>query len=268
MPNAREYQRQGNERILLVGPPGSGKTSLIATLPGKKFVYMFDSAGLNSLAGQDIDYEVYLPDRVRTDPVSLAKEAQKKSPPSTLKPVAADEWDAHFNEALDSGFFSQYDVVAIDSLTSFGERIMDKLLWINGRFGQWPHEDDYGPVMTTISNTIRTMSRAQESGTFILTAHEELMQDDISKRILAQILTFGKLKYRMPTMFSEIYHCEGRAEGQHRKWIVQTVQDPRHPYIRSSIKGLDNIIDVTVKDWKNASNGQQGLAPLLKKSTV
>jgi hypothetical protein len=264
MPNAKDFTRDSRERILLVGGPGTGKTALLRTLPGRVFVYMFDPSGMNTLAGADLEYEEFLPDRARTDPVPLAEKNRSKTIPRVSKPVAASDWDIHFNKSLDSGFFETKDWVCFDSLTMFGEAIMDQLLYMNNRFGQWPVESDYGPVIKAIGNTVRTLSNINCGVVF--TAHEELIQDDLSKQILAVILTYGKLRYRMPAVFSEIYGCESLSTSREKKWGIRTVRDHRHQFIRSSLRGLEPVEDVTIHDWRNSNNGEQGLAHIFKKT--
>jgi GTPase SAR1 family protein len=52
------------QNFLIVGPAGSGKTSLFATIPGKKFVYVFDPNAVRTLEGLDIKYEEFLADEL------------------------------------------------------------------------------------------------------------------------------------------------------------------------------------------------------------
>ena len=63
MENARDFKGE-NENILALGTPGSGKTALFSTIPGKKFLYIFDPNTLQPIKEQDIDYEVFRPDQL------------------------------------------------------------------------------------------------------------------------------------------------------------------------------------------------------------
>ena len=55
---ATEYQRD-RLRILAIGPAGSGKTTQLRTLPGKKLLFCFEDNALNSLKGDpDLDYQL------------------------------------------------------------------------------------------------------------------------------------------------------------------------------------------------------------------
>ena len=66
--NAKDYQRD-RMRILAIGPAGSGKTTQLRTLPGKKLLFCFEDNALNSLQGDpDIDYQLYLPHVVEIAP--------------------------------------------------------------------------------------------------------------------------------------------------------------------------------------------------------
>jgi len=58
-PNAKDAELSSQTSIFALGEIGAGKTSQIATLPGRKFAYLFDPNALNSLSGHDVDYEEY-----------------------------------------------------------------------------------------------------------------------------------------------------------------------------------------------------------------
>ena len=69
---ATDYKRN-RLRILAIGPAGSGKSTQLKTLPGKKLLFCFEDNALNSLQGDaDIDYQLYLPDVVEIAARSLS----------------------------------------------------------------------------------------------------------------------------------------------------------------------------------------------------
>src|SRR3990167_8683448 len=134
MPNARDPGTDIPKRILLLGDTGSGKTSQITTLPGKRYVYVFDSNALNTLKGHDVDYDEYLPTHISSAVASLAK--GKADPRSTTSSDVYARFEREFDERVGAGFFDQYDWLCFDSATTLLDLIMDRVLSINGRFGQ------------------------------------------------------------------------------------------------------------------------------------
>lgn len=73
MPNARTAHESSTHKFLLLGDTGSGKTTQFLTLPGRKFIYLFDPNAILSLQGHDIDYEEFLPDSLNLSIKSLSK---------------------------------------------------------------------------------------------------------------------------------------------------------------------------------------------------
>ena len=60
MPNAAEAKNIAPHTFLMLGPTGSGKTSQLLTLPGKKFAYLFDPNAILSLRGHDITMKNFI----------------------------------------------------------------------------------------------------------------------------------------------------------------------------------------------------------------
>lgn len=56
--NADNYSNDGHFNLLVYGAPGTGKTRLSLTIPGKPLVISTEPEGHMSLAGNDIDYFV------------------------------------------------------------------------------------------------------------------------------------------------------------------------------------------------------------------
>lgn len=262
MPSALNAHETSAKKFLLLGTTGSGKTSQLLTLPGKKFAYLFDPNAILSLQGHDVDYEEFLPDKLNLSVKSLSKQggAAKGDSTTTYQSAVYQEWEKDFANKLSTGFFDQYDVIAIDSMTTFLDLIMDRVLTINGRGGSWPQQDDYGPQMSSFIAICRQLTALGKI--IFMTGHVETRQDELTKRIIKQPMMTGRLKVKVPLLFSDIFICgvEVDASGKPRHQI-QTTPDRLIDTVRTTIKGLEPFEDVTI-DWTKDPVGQ-GIGGLL-----
>lgn len=267
MPNAKDATADdvGQPKFLLVGSTGSGKTSQMITLPGKTFAYLFDPSALATLKGHDIDYKMFNPTRVNLGAVSLSK--GKSDPKSkTDAPDVYTEWATHADSMVDKKCeeypegFDKYDNICFDSFTTFSDIVMDRILKLNGRVGQFPQQDDWGGQMQTITNCVRTFVSMNKI--LLFTAHDEFKQDDVTSRMQNIILLTGRLRVKLPLLFSEILHMECASTSESIKYQAQTRPDRMNPAIRTTFKGLEMFENVTIEDYKKPSN--YGLGKLLK----
>lgn len=243
MANARDAIETSAHRIFVMGDTGAGKTTQLLTLPGKKFAYLFDPNAILSLRGHDVDYEEFMPDRLNLSAGSMSKGKGDKTTDYSSKLYV--EWEKDIDERLSSGFFDDYDVIAIDSATTLLDLIMDRVLSINGRAGQWPHQDDYGPQMMTFTNIMRTLTGLGK--TLYMTGHLETKKDELTQRIFRNPMMTGRLRTKIPLLFSDVFICEAECDGRSEvKYKLQTVPDRMTTCVRTSIKGLNPIEDVTI----------------------
>ena len=257
MPNSRDAATSAVHRFLVLGDTGAGKTTQFLTLPGKKFAYLFDPNALLSLRGYDVDYEEFLPDRLNLNVVSLARKGDSVTKHQNDLFM---DWQKDFEDKLNSGFFDGYENILMDSATTLLDLIMDRILTINGRPGQWPQQDDYGPQMNVFTNVCRQLTALGK--TVYMTGHLEVRQDDKTKRILRGPMMTGRLKTKVPLLFSDIFIADVESDNNgkvnHR---FQTVPDRMTTTVRTSVKGLGAFEDVTL-DFKKPLEGQ-GLGRLL-----
>lgn len=259
MPNAKDPQTKVIHRFLILGDTGSGKTTQILSLPGKKFCYLFDPNALLSLQGQDVDYEEFLPDRINLNIKSLSSKVQGDNVTQYKNSLYVD-WQKDFEEKMNSKFFEPYSVIGFDSATTFLDVVMDRILTINGRPGQWPQQDDYGPQMITFTNVVRTLMSIGK--TIYMTGHLEMRQDDLTKRIYRQPMMTGRLRSKIPLLFSDVLVSAASADQQGKvRYTLQTVPDRTNTTIRTSLRGMETFEDVTL-DFKKDLEGQ-GLGRLV-----
>lgn len=260
MPNAKDLTEPTLHKFFVAGPIGTGKTAGFLTLPGKKFAYLFDPNAILTLSGHDVDYEEFLPTDLSLKITSLSKEQNKKlsadeRPASDSGAELYTRWEEDFESKCASGFFDDYDCILFDSCTTFLDLIMDRILVINGRAGQWPNQDDYGPQMMTFSKIVK---RAASLGKIIyFTAHTELKQDDVSKRVQQEFILTGRLKVKLPVLFSEVIMAGTDSDKSTGKsnYTIQTSPDREFPNVRCTLKQRKFKENVTI-DWTKDPVGQ------------
>jgi hypothetical protein len=251
MPNAKDVQGSDKSSFLIVGPPGSGKTTQFWSVAeacfnslgdrGRGFIYIFDPNCLESIRGLDVDYEEFSPDKLDINVKPLSSKKNPDNIINPIEPVAYVEWERHFDNMIDSGTFNKYAWFGFDSFTTFSDMVMDRVQWLNERSGKHPEQADYTAQMQTIRNVARTL--AARNKLFIATGHEDLKRDDMLQRVVAQPYLTGKLKLWLPILFSNIL----RAEANGGKYSLFTVSDRMHRYVRCSLRGFPAELDTTIE---------------------
>ena len=259
MPNAKDFKGE-NDNILALGTPGGGKTSLFSTIPGKKFLYILDPNALQTLKGQDVDYEIFLPEQLDMSAVTLKKDV--RDPKGGAAPKTYLKFEEHFEEALADNFFDSYDTVGIDGASSLQDITMDRITFLNGRFGKHPEYADNTATMSTVRKVVRTLASLNKR--IFLTGHTDMKTDDATGRLYNQMVLIGKLRNQIPMVFSEIWLCYGDEDKNGDiKYYVRTKPDKYNPYLRSAIKGIDTVEDVTIENWDDPT--KYGVGALIKK---
>jgi hypothetical protein len=243
MPNALNAAALTHHRFLLMGDTGSGKTEQFLTLPGKKFMYIFDANSLPTIRGHDVEYEIFLPADLNLDVHSLSKDKSAKQIMGSRKTEVYTDWEKDF----DSRDLTKFTWVGFDSITTFLDLIMDYVLTINGRPGQWPNQDDYGPQMVTFTNVMRTLN-SQGIGLYT-TGHLKFDQDELTKRIYRMPVMTGQLRVKIPLLFSDIFATAHEVDKDNKSlYTIQTKPTRDTPVIRTAIKGLEMYENVTVDE--------------------
>lgn len=271
-----ELNQKTNPKILVYGKAGSGKTSLFRTLPGRKFLYMFDPAGVNSLTStDDIEIEQFLIDAVPMS-VNTLKGMKDSNSPNYQNMETYVNWENDFQMRLDKNWFTDkdveingvkggFDVIGFDSLTTLTDIVMDRILQLNGRAGKNPELGDYGILTNTLARIVR--NAAATDCIIFLTAHEQANQDKLLRTVSNEIMVPGQLKVKLPLLFSEIYHCTAEVDGKgNPQYKIATIAEDMYPLARCSQvlrdAGVGLIQDVTIKT-KDAT--ESGLGPFIKR---
>ena len=261
MPNAKDADLTTYKRILVAGRTGTGKSTLIWTLPGRKFAYIFDPNAMSALAGCDLDYEHFLPDIESVDATlkGFNKGARSDRPARLVEPRLYNKWGDNINEKIDKGFFKNYDWLIFDSLTFFNKAVMDRQLYINNRYGGIEEIADYKVVGSKLAELFGSIASLPIN--LFCTAHLQVYEDDKTKRIETHLYLPGRARVMLPLQFTDIFlSTTGIGGTDSKKGVDETIYrlrtrpDPRGLQdIRTSIFGLETEEDVTIKDWNRPS---------------
>lgn len=262
MPNAKtlDIHAGGKPKFLLVGSTGGGKTSQIVTLPGRTFAYLFDPSALSSLRGFDVEYETFFPEKVNISAQSLTKGKGDRPLGKDDASEVYREWEEDFEKKISTNYFDAFDNIAFDSFTTFSDIVMDRILFINGRPGHFPQQDDWTAQMASITNVVRTLVGMNKL--LLFTAHDEFKQDEQSKRMQNSLILTGKLKVKLPLLFSEIWHMDSACTADKIYYTAQTRSDRMNPTIRCTLRDMPMFADMTIQDWSKPQN--YGLGKLLR----
>lgn len=263
MPNAKDAPATVTT-ILNVGSTGSGKTSGFLTLPGKKFIYIFDPNALATLRGHNVEYEAFLPEHLDLDAVTLkanTRDNLSKAP----TPITYIEFERHIEEGMETNYFDQFDNIGLDSITTLQDVVMDRIMHLNGRFGKQPEMTDYVATTNTIIKIFRTLLSFNKL--VYITGHIEYKQEEITSKMLNVMDFIGRLRRRLPILFSEVWLSYGDPDKEDKMhYFVRTQQDRYNPYLRCSSRFINPIEDVTI-DWDKPLEGQ-GVGGLLERQTI
>jgi hypothetical protein len=267
MANAKDADVPQFRRILTVGRTGAGKSTQIWTLPGKKFAYIFDPNTLASIQGCDVDYELFLPDATEVD--ATLKGFNKNSKSDTLGPASRREpqvymkWVADLNTRVENGFFKEYDWLIFDSATFIAKAVMDRQLFINGRYGDIEDLGDFRVVGSKLADVFSSIAGLPIN--IYATGHITSFQDDKTKKIEVQLNLPGRARTIWPLIFTDVWLLF----AEDGKWKVRTKPEPRGLQdIRCSITGLDTVEDVTLSRIDSSVEGREGIGKIISRSTT
>lgn len=278
MPYASDLKQMQNPKFLIYGQAGSGKTTAFRTIPGRKFLYMLDPAGLNSVMPSDNIF--YMDFQVSAIPmnVNTLKGSKDAASPSYESMDTYVQWENDFQNRLDKNWFADpdveidgvkggFDAIGFDSLTTLAGLVMDRILQINMRAGKQPEIGDYGILANTISRIIR--NAAATNCIVFLSAHEQVTQHKLSKRVSTEIMVPGQLKGFLPILFSDIYHAEATIDEKSGdpKYSLGTTPTDDFGLARCAEAlrdvGMPLFLDATIKNKKDPES--YGLGPYIKK---
>lgn len=183
---------------LIYGPMGSGKTNITRTCRGPVLIHSFDPGGTKTVR-----------DEIEAGKIFADTSFEVEDP---FKPSAFVSWDKTYHRLKQGGMFDKIGTFVIDSATTWASAAMNEVLKRAGRAGSQPFQQDYLPAMVLIENAIKDLTSLPCD--CILLAHEDADKDEASGKMFVGPLFVGKLKYRIPVLFDEIYYATTKETSQ------------------------------------------------------
>lgn len=174
---------------LIYGDLGTGKTNILKTARLPVFVHSFDKGGTKTLEDEINEGKVLVDSRGEDE--------------DSKKPSAYRDWEKDFNEKKKIGFFDNIGTYSLDSITSWGEAVLNAVMKSEGRAGGVPILRDWMIQMYVMRDAIKLINSLPCD--CILIGHLDSEKDEVTGKLVTGPMVTGKLKARLPLLFDEIY---------------------------------------------------------------
>lgn len=225
--------RRENITAIVYGGIGAGKTSLLGTARKPVLIDSFDPGGTKPLESKIKAGEILVdPSFEHDDPMA---------------PKAWALWARKFKQRFHSGLFNHVGTYAIDSLTTWSQACLADILAKANRAGGVPQQNDWYPQMVAMENAVRNFLQLPCS--VILIAHEDTDKDEISGRIVRNLMITGKAKVRIPGLMDELWYAHTTRTGKGVEYKLRTQKNSsEHARSRLSREGLlDEVEPADIK---------------------
>lgn len=258
--NAKDISSK-RQVLFLVGRTGSGKSTQFLTLPGKKFLYIFEPSGKAAIQGYHIDFMEFLPEEneleFRLKGFNVGTLTDRKG--GTPEPTIYTRWYDDFIDRLNANFFEQYDWVGIDSFTFLVQAMIERQMYLNKKTGEPPDRGDYRVVGDALRRLVQALTGRKIN--VFLTGHIQEYQDEKTKVITVQANLPGSARTTIPLICTNIWQTDYNSAIA-KAYSVRTRPDQRGMRdLRCSIPSLKDDEDITIKNL-SAPEGQ-GIGGLL-----
>jgi hypothetical protein len=205
-----ESPTQANKaNIILVGGLGTGKTTTWTTAPKPIWAHSFDPTGFDSI-------------RHLVDGKTIIADTQFEGD-NPKSPTKFALWDQVYHRMKIDGIFNQISTFVLDSATTWGDAIMHYVLKTAGRPGTFPYENDWPQQMVRMYNAVLDMLSLPCNIIFV--AHPVIEKDNVTGRTYTTPMLTGKLREKIPLLFSEIYYSITSQDSSGIKYKILTQPD-------------------------------------------
>jgi hypothetical protein len=191
---------------LIYGGFGVGKTNILRTCRKPVLVHSFDPGGTKTVR-----------DEIEKGSIIADTRFENEDP---FHPTVFKMWDDEYHRLKKGGVFDGIGTYVLDSATTWASAAMNVVLDKGKRAGSQPFQQDYLPAMTLIENAVKDMTTLPCD--VILIAHEDVDKDEASGKMFVGPLFVGKLKYRIPILFDEIYYATTKETSQGVSYYLLT----------------------------------------------
>jgi hypothetical protein len=230
---------------IIHGPIKVGKTSMLRTCRMPLLVHSFDPGGTEVLEKEIREGKVIVDNRFESE--------------DPYNPKAFRLWMDEFNRLSTMGFFEHVGTFAIDSITTWQQVIMYEVIRQavhnfpkKRTIGSQPFEQDWLPQMQYIENYMRKFLALPCD--CVLLGHSEIPTDREGNIVGDMgLMVTGKLKSRLPAMFSEIYYLRIKNyQTGEREILTQPTSMGSYNIMAGSRLGKGNKLDKSEKpDFKH-----------------
>jgi len=240
-----DLKTSDNLSVLVVGPPGSGKTCFAASFPYPILVLDFDLK-IDSAAAW------YANDKERLENIEvkqLGKRLDGADPIVEFLSVIKDLGDQQKAGVM------KYKTLVIDSATTFSAAVLAHIVRTNpgvkrvaSAQGVQPGMQDFGILKREFEKLIPGLLSLPMN--VIMTSHVKTDRSELTGEIIRSPIMDGSFAATLPIYFKEVY----RIFMKDGKPFAQTKSDAYYDFCRSQIPGLPNPVELSyanlVKKWK------------------
>lgn len=184
MKSSTQYTPNNSFGLLLVGPPGTGKTTACLSFPRP---YIADCD--NNLSGVARQGRSFLYDTISVD-----------------EPNETQRWEKLLLCVRSAAHSADVGTIIIDSITAVGDYVIDHVCRINGRTRKDMRIQDWGEIFITMKKFI--VGSRMLGKPVIFTAHEAYDKDEATGILKFRIAFPGQMRDIIAALFSDMWHTE------------------------------------------------------------
>jgi len=235
---------QNRFSAIVSGDTGAGKSYLLRSCRFPIHIDSFDPGGTKPL--RDLI-------RSESNPNGQIVADTRWENEDPFDPTAYKLWERETEVRLRTNYFDMFGTYCLDSLSTFGDAIMNYVLKGAGREGEVPmHRRDYNPQKTHVVNKIKRLMGLKCD--FLIMAHLRELEDskvdskgNILKTYRYRLNITGNAVVTVPLLFDELYVLKGKGSPVKRELIT----DAQGTYIaRSRLNNLGKIKSMVDPDIK------------------